>query len=119
MNHYSLSCVICGVVFALHASAEVKMEKVLSEEFSLSSLYDEVRALKNRLEEMVNEIRVMKNIIDEKDDKINSLKGRDKLFLSQLEDLKRHSAVEPSFIVTATKTDGHIPFGPITYDDTI
>jgi len=101
-------CVIFGAIFSLHASAEEKLENVPSEELPISYLYDKIKVLEDQLKRQ--------------DDKVNSLENQVKLLSSQPEDFQGHSAIEPSFIVSATSggsSSTHIPEGIITFDDKI
>jgi len=119
MNHYFMLCVVFGIICSLHASAEEKLENLPLEEYTISNLYDRINALEVQLKRLAERDDEMKKVIDDKDDKMDSLEDQVKTLSSQLKDLQGHSAIEPSFIVTATKSNGHIPPGDITFDNKI
>jgi len=107
------------MICSLHASAEEKLENLPYEKYPISHLYDKINVLEVQLKRLEERDDKMKKMINEKDDKVNSLEDQVQILSSQLQDFKGHSAIEPSFIVTATKSNGHIPNGDITFDNKV
>lgn len=133
MNHYCLLCLISGVILAQHASAKGNFEKFQSENTSLTFLYDKVNSLEvqwkilssqleskdNKVSALEDQVKLLTYQLKEKEDRINSLEEQAKALSSQVGDLHGHSAIEISFIVTATEAPGYIPTGVIHFDEKI
>jgi len=95
--------VIAGVIFALYATAEENVERLHSEEFKI---------LLKKLEDKDQRIQSLEDRLQEKEDTMRNFEER----LSAVENTTTSNV---GFIVTATKTNGYIPTGVITFYDKV
>ena len=96
MNNYFMFCVIFGMVFSLHASAQEKLESLPSELFPFSYLLLKINTMEGQLKRLEEKDDEMKKMIEERDDKVNLLVGQVKNLSAQLENFQGHSAIEPA-----------------------
>merc|ERR1712198_103423 len=95
--------VIPGVIFAFYANAEENAKRLHSEEFQI---------LLKKLEDKEQRIQSLEDRLQEKEDTMRN-------FAERLSAVENTTTSNVGFIVTATKTDGYIPTGVITFDDKV
>ena len=89
-------CVIFGVIFSFHASAQDELENLPSELFPIRYLLNKIKRLEEKVEENDVEMNEMKKMIEERDEESNLLVSQVKNLSAQVEDFKGLSTIEIS-----------------------